>query len=721
MPDLSIDDSTGTAKGSSTELTPLDRLVDKDAEVDDLDTLDVGVPLVHPEYGVGLFSGLERIDSGALENEFLVLEYADKEKVYVPVGAMHLLSYYSYNSLQAARLHRLGHDGWQRDKDKAMANAIAAADQIRKARLQREGRQRSPCTVDCERYQSFCDSVPFDLTVDQVRVIREVFADLWRDFPMDRIVCGDVGFGKTEIAMHAAFVVADAGLQIAILAPTTLLAYQHYQSFTKRFVDQSFSIELLTGAISPAERSRVKEAIEQGTVDIVIGTHQVLAKTVSFNLLGLLIIDEEHRFGVKHKRRLTKTRKQVDTLSLSATPIPRTLAQAVTGLRELSLLGTPLPGRLPVRTITGPWIDDQVRDVCQKEMARGGQVFIVHDRVSSIKRFKRHVQSLLPDARILHAHGQMKPEKVQRIVHGFEQGDADILLTTTIIESGIDIPNANTLIIDRADLLGMAQLHQLRGRVGRSSKTAIALMLTSSKEEPGPQAQQRLETLCQAVELGAGASVASGDLEIRGAGELLGDGQSGQSEAVGFALYSEWLGRAIAQLEQDGKIDPSTIATRQVEIDLSAPALLPDTYINDVNDRLTLYRRLSRAHSVQEVQALEKSCEAQFGHLPPETERLYVATTCRLLCTEIGVMSLHVEGSTVLFGVDAKGTTQPEVLSSLATHLGDWLVGDRLIEESSCEIKAEFATDDEQELYRLLIRTLNQCRDERLNSASRAA
>ena len=712
MLDLSIDDSTGTAKGSRTESTPLDRLVDKDAAVDDLDTLDVGVPIVHPEYGVGLFSGLERIDSGALENEFLVLEYADNEKVYVPVGAMHLLSYYSFNSLQAARLHRLGHDGWQRDKDKAMVNAIAAAEQIWQARSQREGRLRPPCAIDRERYQSFFDSIPFDLTADQLSVIQEVFADLWRDFPMDRVVCGDVGFGKTEIAMHAAFVVADAGLQIAILAPTTLLAHQHYQSFTKRFVDQSFNIELLTGAIGSAERSRVKEAIEQGVVDIVIGTHQVLAKTVSFNSLGLLIIDEEHRFGVKHKRRLTKTRKQVDTLSLSATPIPRTLAQAVTGLRELSMLGIALPGRLPVRTITGPWIDDQVRSVCQDEMARGGQVFIVHDRVSSIKRFKRHVQSLLPDVRILHAHGQMKPEKVQRIVHSFEQGDADILLTTTIIESGIDIPNANTLIIDRADLLGLAQLHQLRGRVGRSSKAAIALMLTSSKKEPGPQALQRLETLCQAVELGAGASVASGDLEIRGAGELLGDGQSGQCEAVGFALYSEWLGNAIAQLEQGGKIDPSTIATRQVEVDLSAPALLPDTYISDVNDRLTLYRRLSRALSVQQVQALERSCEAQFGHLPPETERLYVATTCRLLCTEVGVTSLHVEGSAVLFGVDAIGTTQPEVLSSLATQLGD-----RLIKESSCEIKAEFATDDEQELHRLIIRTLNKCRDERLDAA----
>ena len=715
MLDLPID-STGIAKGSRIEPTPLDKLVDKDAAVDDLNSLDVGVPIVHPEYGVGRFSGLERIESGALENEFLVLEYADSEKVYVPVGAMHLLSYYSYNSLQTAKLHRLAHDGWQRDRDKAMANAIAAAEQIWQARSQREGRLRPPCTVNREWYQSFCDSVPFDLTADQVSVIREVFADLWRDFPMDRIVCGDVGFGKTEIAMHAAFVVADAGLQIAILAPTTLLAYQHYQSFTKRFVDQPFSIELLTSAIGCAERSRVKKAIEQGTVDIVIGTHQVLAKTVSFNSLGLLIIDEEHRFGVKHKRRLTKTRKQVDTLSLSATPIPRTLAQAGTGLRELSVLGIPVPGRLPVRTITGPWDDDQVRGMCQDEMARGGQMFIVHDRVGSIKRFKRHVQSLLPDAQIVHAHGQMKPEKVQRIVHSFEQGDADILLTTTIIETGIDIPNANTLIVDRADLLGLAQLHQLRGRVGRSSKSSIALMMTASKEELSHQAQQRLETLCQAVELGAGASVASGDLEIRGAGELLGDGQSGQCEAVGFALYSEWLGRALAQLEQGGKIDPSTIATRQVEIDLSAPALLPDTYISDVNDRLSLYRRLSRAHSVQEVQALERSCEAQFGHLPLETERLYVATKCRLLCAEIGVMYLRVEGSIVLFGIDATGTAQPEVRSSLATQLGD-----RFIKCSSGEIKAEFATEDEQELHRLIIRTLTQCHDELLDSASRAA
>ena len=716
MVDLPIDDSTGTAKGSRIEPTPLEKLVDKNAAVDDLRTLDVGVPIVHPEYGVGLFSGLERVDSGALENEFLVLEYADNEKVYVPVGAMHLLSYYSHNSLLAAKLHRLGHDGWQRDKDKAMTNAIAAAEQIWQSRSQREERLRSPCSVDRERYQSFYDSIPFDLTADQIRVVRETLADLSRDFPMDRVVCGDVGFGKTEIAMHAAFVVADAGLQVAILAPTTLLAYQHYQSFTKRFVDQSFSIELLTSAIGSAERSRVIEAIEQGMVDIVIGTHQVLAKKVSFSSLGLLIIDEEHRFGVKHKRRLKKTRKQVDTLSLSATPIPRTLAQAVTGLRELSLLSTPVPGRLPVRTITGPWNDDQVRDVCQDELDRGGQVFIVHDRVSTIKRLKHHIQSLLPDARIVHSHGQMKPEKLQRIVHGFERGDADILLTTTIIEIGIDIQNANTLIVDRADRLGLAQLHQLRGRVGRSAKTATALMLTSSKKELSHQARQRLETLCQSAELGAGALVASGDLEIRGAGELLGDDQSGQCEAVGFALYSEWLGRALAQLEQGGKIDPSTIATRQVDIDLSMPALLPDNYISDVNDRLTLYRRLSRAHSVQEVQALEETCEAQFGHLPPETERLYVAATCRLLCTEIGVMYLHVKGSTVLFGIDAIGTAQPEVLSLLASQLGD-----RFVERSSSEIKAEFATDDEQELHRLVILTLNQCRDERFDPASRAA
>jgi len=529
-------------------------------------------------------------------------------------------------------------------------------------------------------------------------------------------VCGDVGFGKTEIAMHAAFVVADAGLQIAILAPTTLLAYQHYQSFTKHFVDQPFSIELPTGIISTAERSWVKEAIEHGAVDIVIGTHQVLAKTVSFNSLGLLVIDEEHRFGVKYKRRLSRAREQVNTLSLSATPIPGTQAQAVTGLRELSLLSMPVPGRLPVRTITGPWKDDQVRDVCQEEMARGGQVFLVHDRVSSIKRIKRHVQSLLPDARIVHAHGQMKPEKLQRIVHSFKQGDADILLTTTIHETGIDIPNVYTLIVDRADLLGLAQLHQLRGRVGCSSKSAIALMLTSSKEELSHQAQQSLETLCKAMELGAGASVATGDLEMRGAGELLGDGQSVQCEAVGFALYSEWLGRAIAQLERRGKIDPSNIATRQVEIDLGAPVLLPDTYISDVNDRLRLYRRLSRAQSVQDVQVLERSCEAQFGHLPPETVRLYVATACRLLCTEVGVMYLHVEGSIVLFGIDAVGTAQPEVLSSLATQLGD-----RSVTCSFCDIKAEFATDDEQELHRLIIRTLTQCRDELLDSASRAA
>ena len=715
MINLPMKDSTGTAKSSGIDPTPLDKLVDKDAAVDDLRTLDIGAPVVHPQYGVGLFSGLERVDSGALENEFLVLEYADNEKVYVPVGAMHLISYYSHSSLQAAKLHRLGHDGWQRDKDDAMTNAIAAAKQIWQARAQRQGRLRIPCEVDRERYQSFYDSVPFDLTADQVSVVREILGDLWRDFPMDRVVCGDVGFGKTEIAMHAAFVVADAGLQVAILAPTTLLAYQHYQSFTKRFVDQSISIELLTSAIGSAERSRVKEAIEQGTVDIVIGTHQVLAKTVNFNSLGLLIIDEEHRFGVKHKRRLKKTRKRVDTLSLSATPIPRTLAQAVTGLRELSLLSIPVPGRQPVRTITGPWKDDQVRDVCQDEIDRGGQVFIVHDRVSTIKRLKHHVQSLLPEARIVHAHGQMKPEKLQRIVHSFEQGDADILLSTTIIETGIDIPNANTLIVDRADRLGLAQLHQLRGRVGRSATTAIALMLTSSKKDPGHKARQRLETLCHAVELGAGASVASGDLELRGAGEFLGDDQSGQCESVGFALYSEWLGRALAQLEHGGKIDPSTVASREVDVDLRKPALLPDTYINDVDDRLTLYRRLSRAQSVQEVQALEKSCEAQFGHLPPETDRLFVATTCRLLCTEVGVVYLHVNGSTVLFGIDAIGKAQPEVLSSLATQLGD-----RFIKHSSGEITAEFAIDNEQELHRLVIATLIQCRDELLDSASRA-
>ncbi len=626
---------------------------DPEALIRDLTDLRPGAPVVHVDHGVGRYRGLERLTLDGVAQEFLVIEYAGGDRIYVPVASLHLVSRYTGGPDEAAPLHRLGGEQWRRARRRAAKRARDVAAELLEIHARRAARPGRSFRVDAAAYAAFAEAFPFEETPDQQSAIEAVLADLAAPRPMDRVVCGDVGFGKTEVALRAAFVVAMSGAQVAVLVPTTLLAQQHYQNFLDRFADWPVRVAVLSRLRSRKEQARVLEDLAAGRVDVVIGTHRLLQPNVRFKDLGLVIVDEEHRFGVRHKERLKALRAEVDVLTLTATPIPRTLNMALAGLRELSIIATPPPGRMAVKTLVCGWEPGLIREACLREIRRGGQVYYVHYEVESIERVARELHELVPEASVRVAHGRMRERELEQVMLDFYHQRFNVLVCTTIIESGIDVPSANTMIIHRADRFGLAQLHQLRGRVGRSHHRAYCYLVLPPREVMTADAVKRIEAIESLDELGAGFTLASHDLEIRGAGELLGEAQSGHIQEVGFTLYLEMLERAVAALKA-GRIpeDLETGPGEAVEVDLAVPALIPDDYLPDVDARLVLYKRIAGAPDEAALRELEAEMVDRFGPLPGPTRNLFALAALRQRARALGLARVEAgpRGGRIVFG-----------------------------------------------------------------------
>jgi transcription-repair coupling factor (superfamily II helicase) len=604
--------------------------------------LEVGAPVVHEEHGVGRFLGLEALSVNDIRAEYLTLEYSGGDKLYVPVAALALISRYTGTAPEHAPLHKLGGDQWQRARRKAAERVRDVAAELLDVYARRAARKGHAVAAPQDEYASFAASFPFEETPDQETSIAGVLADMQSETPMDRVVCGDVGFGKTEVAMRAAFLAAQDGRQVAMLVPTTLLAQQHYENFRDRFSDWPMRIEVLSRFRTGKQQDSVLAGIAAGTVDIVIGTHKLLQAGVDFKRLGLLIIDEEHRFGVRQKEKLKSLRTQVDILTLTATPIPRTLNMSLSGLRDLSIISTPPPNRLAVKTFVSEWNDATIREACQREIKRGGQVYFLHNEVESIERIAGELEKIIPEASVRVAHGQMRERELEQIMMDFYHRRFNLLVCTTIIESGIDIPTANTIIMNRADKLGLAQLHQLRGRVGRSHHRAYAYLLVPPRKAMTADAVKRLEAIESMDELGAGFTLATHDLEIRGAGELLGDEQTGQIHEIGFTLYSDLLERAVKALREGRQPELDRPLHQGPEIDCLVPALIPDDYIADVHTRLVMYKRVAGAASQAELRDLQVEMIDRFGLLPEALKNLFRITALKLDAEPMGVTKIEV-------------------------------------------------------------------------------
>ncbi|MFZ1391035.1 MAG: transcription-repair coupling factor, partial [Dokdonella sp.] len=595
--------------------------------------------------------GLLKLDVGGADGEFLAIEYAKGDKLYVPVAQLHLVSRYSGTAPELAPLHSLGGEAWDRAKRRAAEKVRDVAAELLAIYAQREARPGTALAIDRLLYDQFAAAFPFEETPDQLQAIEAVIADLARARPMDRVVCGDVGFGKTEVALRAAFVTAVAGKQVGILAPTTLLAQQHFQNFRDRLADWPIRVEVLSRFKSKKETSDALAKLAEGQIDIMIGTHKLLQSDVKFRDLGLLIVDEEQRFGVRQKEQLKKLRAEVDLLTLTATPIPRTLNMAMAGLRDLSIIATPPAHRLAVKTFIGAWDPALVREAFQRELQRGGQVYFLHNEVDTIEKAARELEALVPDARIRIAHGQMPERELEQVMLDFYRQRFNVMVCTTIIESGIDVPSANTIVINRADKFGLAQLHQLRGRVGRSHHRAYAFLIVPDTRSISADAEKRLEALASLEELGAGFTLATHDLEIRGAGELLGEEQSGQIEEVGFSMYRDMLDRAVRALKSGKVPDFDLTSEHEAEIELHLAALIPDDYLADVNSRLTLYKRISSAADDEALRDLQVEMVDRFGLLPDAVKNLFAVTELKLLATPLGIRKLELgaNGGRVIF------------------------------------------------------------------------
>jgi len=641
------------------------RVQDPEALISDLTDLRPGAPVVHAEHGIGRYVGLTNLAIDDTPTEFLTLEYAGGDRLHVPVAALHLISRYTGAAPEQAPLHRLGSDQWAKARRKAAEKIRDVAAELLELYSKRAARAGYSYRLDPADLERFADGFPFEPTEDQARAIDDVVGDLVAANPMDRLVCGDVGFGKTEVALRAAFVAVCNGRQVAVLVPTTLLAQQHHQTFVDRLVEWPINVAMLSRFQTQKEARQVLDNLATGRVDVVVGTHRLLQRGVTFRDLGLVIIDEEHRFGVRHKERLKTLRTEVDILTLTATPIPRTLNMALGSLRELSLITTPPEARLAIKTFVTRWNDALIREACQRELKRGGQIYFVHNRIEDIGRIADQVAELLPDAGVEIAHGQMRERDLERIMNDFYHRRFHILVCTAIIESGLDVPSANTIIINRADRFGLAQLHQLRGRVGRSHHQAFAYLLTPAREALTADAEKRLEAIESLEDLGAGFVLATHDLEIRGAGELLGEGQSGQISEIGFSLYNEMLSRTVQALRDGLEPDFDTGAPAGPEINLHLPALLPEDYLPDVHLRLVHYKRIASAKDERELQALQVELIDRFGLLPEPTRNLFRITAIRLLADPLGIRRLEVSarGSRVEFGPNT--TVDPGVLVHL--------------------------------------------------------
>jgi len=629
---------------------------DPEAIIRNLTELQEGAPVVHETHGIGRYRGLQTLDAGTVSGEYLCIEYADQDKLYIPVASLHLVSRYTGADPEHAPLHRLGSQQWLKARRKAAEQAFDVAAELLDIQARRVARPGISFTLEAQAYSQFEQGFPFEVTPDQLQSIESVVADMQSDRAMDRLVCGDVGFGKTEVAMRAAFIAVQAGYQVAILVPTTLLAGQHYQTFQDRFADWPVRIEQLSRFRSRKERNTVLEALADGRLDIVIGTHQLLQPEIRFKRLGLVIIDEEHRFGVRQKERLKSLRAETDILTLTATPIPRTLNFALSGLRDLSLMATPPARRLSIKTFVREWNSVLIREAVLREIRRGGQVYFVHNKVKNIHQIARELEALVPDARIEIAHGQMPERELERVMSDFYHRRFHVLLCTTIIETGIDVPSANTMIINRADRFGLAQLHQLRGRVGRSHHRAYAYLIVPQRKAMTADAVKRLEAIESLEELGIGFTLATHDLEIRGAGEILGEGQSGQIQEVGYTLYTRMLERAVSDLKAGRSPRLDRPLDHGTEIDLRSPALIPQDYLGDVHMRLMMYKRIASAQDRDQLDDIMSEMIDRFGILPDSTRTLFQITALKLRATPLGIRKIDLgpNGGRMEFNHDAQ-------------------------------------------------------------------
>ncbi|HEZ3561664.1 transcription-repair coupling factor [Neisseria meningitidis] len=616
----------------------------------DLAEINIGDPVVHEEHGIGRYMGLITMDLGGETNEMMLLEYAGEAQLYVPVSQLHLISRYSGQAHENVALHKLGSGAWNKAKRKAAEKARDTAAELLNLYAQRAAQSGHKFEINELDYQAFADGFGYEETEDQAAAIAAVIKDLTQAKPMDRLVCGDVGFGKTEVALRAAFVAVMGGKQVAVLAPTTLLVEQHAQNFADRFADFPVKVASLSRFNNSKATKAALEGLADGTVDIVIGTHKLVQDNIRFKSLGLVIIDEEHRFGVRQKEQLKRLRANVDILTMTATPIPRTLSMALEGLRDFSLITTAPSRRLAVKTFVKPFSEGSVREAVLRELKRGGQVFFLHNEVDTIENMRERLETLLPEARIGVAHGQLRERELEQVMRDFLQQRFNVLLCSTIIETGIDIPNANTIIINRADKFGLAQLHQLRGRVGRSHHQAYAYLLTP--EYITKDAEKRLDAIAAADELGAGFTLAMQDLEIRGAGEILGEGQSGEMIQVGFTLYTEMLKQAVRDLKKGRQPNLDAPLGITTEIKLHSPALLPESYCPDIHERLVLYKRLAVCETVQQINAIHEELVDRFGLPEQPVKTLIESHHLRLMAKELGIDAIDAAGEavTVTFG-----------------------------------------------------------------------
>lgn len=612
----------------------------------DLSEVRVGDPVVHEDHGVGRYQGLVTLDLGEGDTEFLLLEYAGGDKLYVPVANLHLISRYSGGPPETAPLHRLGSGQWEKARRKAAQQVRDTAAELLDLYARRAARAGHAFRLKREDYEAFAAGFEFEETPDQAAAIRAVIEDMTSGKPMDRLVCGDVGFGKTEVALRAAFIAVADGRQVAVLVPTTLLAEQHYHTFSDRFADWPVKVAEISRFRTAKEQAEVLKGVREGRIDILIGTHRLLQKDVAFKNLGLVIIDEEHRFGVRQKERLKALRAEVDVLTLTATPIPRTLSMALEGLRDFSVIATAPQRRLAIKTFVHPWNEGLIREAVLRELKRGGQVYFLHNEVETMAQMHERLARIVPEARIQVAHGQMRERELEHVMRDFYHQRFNVLLCTTIIETGIDIPTANTIIIQRADKFGLAQLHQLRGRVGRSHHQAYAYLLTPEGAVTG-SARKRLEAIQMMEDLGVGFHLAMHDLEIRGAGELLGESQSGEMQEIGFTLYAQMLEQAVKALKsgREPALDAPLNAT--TEINLHAPALLPADYCGDVHERLVLYKRLAHCETLDELDAMQEELVDRFGLLPPQAKTLVATHRLRILAKAVGVARIDANGESI--------------------------------------------------------------------------
>ncbi|MEL0577901.1 transcription-repair coupling factor [Pectobacterium punjabense] len=628
------------------------RTINTDTLIRNLAELRPGQPVVHLEHGVGRYAGLTTLEAGGIKAEYLILTYAGEDKLYVPVSSLHLISRYAGGADENAPLHKLGGDAWSRARQKAAERVRDVAAELLDIYAQRAAKSGFAFKHDKTQYQLFCESFPFETTPDQAQAINAVLSDMCQPLAMDRLVCGDVGFGKTEVAMRAAFLAVENHKQVAVLVPTTLLAQQHFDNFRDRFANWPVKIEMISRFRSAREQTQVLEETQEGKVDILIGTHKLLQSDVHWRDLGLLIVDEEHRFGVRHKERIKAMRADVDILTLTATPIPRTLNMAMSGMRDLSIIATPPARRLAVKTFVREYDNLVVREAILRETLRGGQVYYLYNDVENIEKAAQRLAELVPEARIAIGHGQMRERELERVMNDFHHQRFNVLVCTTIIETGIDIPSANTIIIERADHFGLAQLHQLRGRVGRSHHQAYAYLLTPNPKAMSTDAQKRLEAIASLEDLGAGFALATHDLEIRGAGELLGDDQSGQMTSVGFSLYMELLESAVDALKAGREPSLEDLINSQTDVELRLPALLPDDFIPDVNTRLSLYKRIASAKTATELDELKVELIDRFGLLPDASRYLLQVAALRQQAQALGIRRIegNEKGGFIEFG-----------------------------------------------------------------------